>query len=131
MAATPSSPQRFSMNGGYPLRPVAPARTRPLAGLVGQPGTANGRRLASGPWQLSRDNVLSFLSMNLARLASSATQLSPIRRQFSSACALMQAGGLTGEAGWASAQAIFIGTSNSRPLLETDKTGTLASVDCQ
>jgi len=39
------------MNGGYPLRLVAPARTRPLAGFVGQPGTANGRRLASGPWQ--------------------------------------------------------------------------------
>jgi len=46
-------PQRFSMNGGYPLRPVAPARTRPLAGLVGQPAAANGRRLASGPWQSS------------------------------------------------------------------------------
>jgi hypothetical protein len=29
---------------------------------------------------VSRDNALSFLSMNLARLASSATQLSPIRR---------------------------------------------------
>jgi len=39
------------MNGGYPLRPVAPARTRPLAGRAGQPGTASGRRLASGPWQ--------------------------------------------------------------------------------
>src|ERR1017187_2551127 len=39
------------MNGGYPLRPVAPARTRPLTGLADQPGTANGRRLASGPWQ--------------------------------------------------------------------------------
>ena len=47
--------------------------------------------------RMSRDNVLSFLSMNLARLASSATQLSPIRRQLSSACALMQAGGQPGK----------------------------------
>src|ERR1017187_9640692 len=39
--------------------------------------------------------------------------------------------GPTREAGWASARAIFIGTSYSRPLLETGKTGTLASVDCQ
>jgi hypothetical protein len=31
--------------------------------------------------------------------------------------------GPTGEAGWASARAIFIGTSNSRPLLETGQNG--------
>ena len=36
---------------GYPLRPLAPARTRPVADLVGQPGRANRRGLASGPWQ--------------------------------------------------------------------------------
>ena len=38
------------MNGAirYPCRAGEDA---PLAGLVGQPGTANGRRLASGPWQ--------------------------------------------------------------------------------
>lgn len=46
---------------------------------------------------VSRANVLSFLSLNLARLASSATQLSPIRRQLSSACGLMQAGGQPGK----------------------------------
>jgi hypothetical protein len=39
---------------------------------------------------VSRANVLSFLSLNLARLASSATQLSPIRRQLSSTCARAQ-----------------------------------------
>ncbi len=89
-----------------------------------------GPQVSSTPHRqiVSRDKVLSFLSMNLARLASSATQLSPIRRQLSSAFALMQAGG---QAGWASARAIFIGTSNSRPLFETGKTGALASVDCQ
>ncbi len=32
------SPQSFSMNGGYPLGPVAPARTRPVAGIIAQPG---------------------------------------------------------------------------------------------
>jgi len=47
--------------------------------------------------RVSRANVLSFLSLNLARLASSATQLFPIRRQLSSACALMQAGGQPGK----------------------------------
>jgi len=33
------------MNGGYPLRPVASARTRPVAGIATQPGGANGRGL--------------------------------------------------------------------------------------
>ncbi len=46
---------------------------------------------------MSSDNEHSFLSMKIARLASSATQLSPIRRQLSSACALMQAGGQPGK----------------------------------
>jgi hypothetical protein len=58
-------------------------------------GTNKGRMV--GYWSMSRDNVLSFLSMNLARLASSATQLSPIRRQLSSVCALMQAEAPTGK----------------------------------
>jgi hypothetical protein len=47
--------------------------------------------------RMSRANVLSFLSLNLARLASSAPQLSPIRHQLSSACALVQAGGQPGK----------------------------------
>ena len=36
-------PQRFSIHGGYPLRPVAPTGTRPPAGVAGRSGTANGR----------------------------------------------------------------------------------------
>jgi hypothetical protein len=58
--------------------------------------TVFGSSVLSHRMWVSRDNVLSFLPMNLARLASSATQPSPIRRQLSSACALMQAGGRPG-----------------------------------
>jgi hypothetical protein len=58
--------------------------------------TACGFRPAAGGATLSRANVLSFLSLNLARLASFAIQLSPIRRQLSNACARMQAGGHQG-----------------------------------
>jgi hypothetical protein len=45
-----------------------------------RPDSHDGREASRTPVRLSRDNVLSFLSMNLARLPSSATQLSPIRR---------------------------------------------------
>lgn len=46
---------------------------------------------------MSRDNELSFLPLNLARLASCATQLSSNRGQLSSACARMQATGQPGK----------------------------------
>ena len=36
------------MNGGYPLRPVASARTRPVAGIAASPAGANGRGLPPG-----------------------------------------------------------------------------------
>jgi hypothetical protein len=39
------------MNGGLSVTPCRIGEDTPLAGLAGQPGTANGRRLASGPRQ--------------------------------------------------------------------------------
>ena len=39
------------MNGEYPLRPVASARTRPVAGLAAQPGGCQRPRPAPGPRQ--------------------------------------------------------------------------------
>ena len=39
------------MNGGYPLRPVASARTRPVAGIAAQPGGCQRLRPAPGPRQ--------------------------------------------------------------------------------
>jgi hypothetical protein len=39
------------MDGGYPLRPVASARTRPVAGIGAQPADANGRGLPPSPRQ--------------------------------------------------------------------------------
>jgi hypothetical protein len=45
------SPQRFSRNGGYPLRPLASARTRPVAGIAAQPGGRQRPRPAPGPRQ--------------------------------------------------------------------------------
>ena len=39
------------MNGGYPLRPVASARTRPVAGIATQPGGCQPPRPAPGPRQ--------------------------------------------------------------------------------
>ena len=40
------------MNGGYPLRPVASARTRPVAGIAAQPGGCQRPRPAPpGPRQ--------------------------------------------------------------------------------
>jgi len=39
------------MNGGYPLRPVASARTRPVAGIAAQPGGCQRPRPAPSPRQ--------------------------------------------------------------------------------
>ena len=45
------------MNGGYPLRPVASARTRPVAGIAAQPGSWYLRR-PSGARRRKRPPVL-------------------------------------------------------------------------
>ena len=42
------TPQGFSMNGGYFLRPVTSARTRPVAGIAAQPGGCQRPRSAPG-----------------------------------------------------------------------------------
>jgi hypothetical protein len=80
---------------------------------------------------MSRANVLSFLSLNLARLASSATQLSSIRRQLSSACALMQAGGQPGKLAGLQPEQSSSAQATPGHYLKPGKTGILASVDCQ
>lgn len=42
------------MNGGYPLRPVASARTRPVAGIAAQPGGCQRPRPAPRPTAVAR-----------------------------------------------------------------------------
>ncbi len=42
------------MNGGYPLRPVASARTRPVQASPPSPAGANGRGLPPGPTAVAR-----------------------------------------------------------------------------
>ena len=42
------------MNGGYPLRPVASARTRPVAGIAAQPGGCQRARPAPRPTAVAR-----------------------------------------------------------------------------
>ena len=42
------------MNGGYPLRPVASARTRPVAGIAAQPGGCQRPRPAPQPTAVAR-----------------------------------------------------------------------------
>jgi hypothetical protein len=84
---------------------------------------------------LSCDNVLSFLSMNLARPASSATQLSLIRRRLGSGWALMQAGGqpakLAGPhpAAWAIAPA-GAAFATAAPPAATHASAVLTGSDC-
>jgi len=42
------------MNGGYPLHPVASARTRPVAGIAAQPGGCQRPRPAPRPTAVAR-----------------------------------------------------------------------------
>lgn len=49
------------MNGGYPLRPIASARTRPVAGIVAQPGRYQRSRPGLRPMAVARHGPTDLL----------------------------------------------------------------------